>query len=74
MVLDAFGSILQESEQEVLNSLTKFVDQLPLVMNEVCVNCCFFGLCNAVYFNKYRVVCVKGKTLEVKYLIIYLLV
>ncbi|KAK2398874.1 initiation factor 4F subunit [Trifolium repens] len=35
MVLDAFGSILQESEQEVLNSLTKFVDQLPLVMNEV---------------------------------------
>jgi hypothetical protein len=73
MVLDAFGSILQESEQEVLNSLTKFVDQLPLIMSEVCVNCCIFGLCHAFYFNKYLVVCVKGKTLEVvKYLIIYL--
>ncbi|XP_061368084.1 uncharacterized protein LOC133311085 isoform X2 [Gastrolobium bilobum] len=35
MMLDAVGSIIQESEQEVLNSLTKFVDQLPLVMNEV---------------------------------------
>lgn len=39
MVLDTVGSILQESEKEVLNSLSKFVDQLPLVMNEVCVNC-----------------------------------
>jgi hypothetical protein len=72
MVLDAFGSILQESEQEVLNSLTKFVDQLPLVMSEVCFNCCFFGLCDDIYFNKYLVVCVKGKTLEVKHFIIYL--
>ncbi|KAK2452800.1 initiation factor 4F subunit [Trifolium repens] len=35
MALDTFGSILQESEREVLNSLTKFVDQLPLVMSEV---------------------------------------
>ncbi|KAJ1430147.1 hypothetical protein SESBI_07931 [Sesbania bispinosa] len=35
MMLDAFGSILQEGEQEVLNSVTKFVDQLPSVMNEV---------------------------------------
>ncbi|KEH39891.1 DUF1350 family protein [Medicago truncatula] len=35
MVLDTVGSILQESEKEVLNSLSKFVDQLPLVMNEV---------------------------------------
>ncbi|KAK2452798.1 initiation factor 4F subunit [Trifolium repens] len=35
MVLVAFGSILQESEQEVLNSLTKFVDQLSLIMSEV---------------------------------------
>ncbi|XP_073224125.1 uncharacterized protein [Cicer arietinum] len=35
MMLDAVGSVLQDSEQEVLNSLTKFVDQLPLVMNEV---------------------------------------
>lgn len=39
MMLDAVGSVLQDSEQEVLNSLTKFVDQLPLVMNEVYVNC-----------------------------------
>lgn len=36
MMLDAVGSILQEGEQEVLNSLTKFVDQLPSVMSEVC--------------------------------------
>ncbi|XP_027330549.1 uncharacterized protein LOC113846452 isoform X1 [Abrus precatorius] len=35
MMLDTVGSILQESEQEILNSLTKFVDQLPSVMNEV---------------------------------------
>ncbi|XP_045823707.1 uncharacterized protein LOC123916313 [Trifolium pratense] len=35
MALDTFGSILQESEREVLNSITKFVDQLPLVMSEV---------------------------------------
>ncbi|MCH91752.1 eukaryotic initiation factor 4F subunit P150-like [Trifolium medium] len=35
MALDTFGSILQESEREVLNSLSKFVDQLPLVMSEV---------------------------------------
>ena len=35
IILDAVRSIIQESEQEVLNSLTKFVDQLPSVMNEV---------------------------------------
>ncbi|QCD99257.1 uncharacterized protein LOC114193854 [Vigna unguiculata] len=35
MVLDAVRSTLPESEQERLNSLTKFVDQLPSVMNEV---------------------------------------
>ncbi|TKY58068.1 hypothetical protein E2542_SST15123 [Spatholobus suberectus] len=35
MTLDAVRSILQETEQEILNSLTKFVDQLPSVMNEV---------------------------------------
>lgn len=35
MMLDSFGSIIQESEQELLNSLTKFVDQLPSVMNEI---------------------------------------
>jgi len=39
MVLDAVRSTLPESEQERLNSLTKFVDQLPSVMNEVLVNC-----------------------------------
>lgn len=37
MMLDAVGSIIQETEQEVLTSLTKFADQLPSVMNEVCV-------------------------------------
>lgn len=37
MMLDTVGSVLQESEQEVLNSLTKFVDQLPLVFSEVYV-------------------------------------
>ncbi|KHN08371.1 hypothetical protein glysoja_040828 [Glycine soja] len=36
MMLDAVRSTLQETEQEILNSLTKFVDQLPSVMNEVC--------------------------------------
>ncbi|ESW33111.1 hypothetical protein PHAVU_001G044100 [Phaseolus vulgaris] len=35
VMLDAVRSTLQESEQEILNSLTKFVDQLPSVMNEV---------------------------------------
>ncbi|KAK7377149.1 hypothetical protein VNO80_02569 [Phaseolus coccineus] len=35
IMLDAVRSTLQESEQEILNSLTKFVDQLPSVMNEV---------------------------------------
>nr|KYP42899.1 hypothetical protein KK1_035679 [Cajanus cajan] len=35
MMLDAARSTLQETEQEILNSLTKFVDQLPSVMNEV---------------------------------------
>ncbi|KAF7817328.1 Alpha/Beta hydrolase fold [Senna tora] len=35
MMLDAVGSIIQETEQDVLTSLTKFVDQLPSVMNEV---------------------------------------
>ncbi|KAH1119569.1 hypothetical protein GLYMA_17G220200v4 [Glycine max] len=35
MMLDAVRSTLQETEQEILNSLTKFVDQLPSVMNEV---------------------------------------
>jgi len=39
IMLDAVRSTLQESEQEILNSLTKFVDQLPSVMNEVLVNC-----------------------------------
>ncbi|XP_054817962.1 uncharacterized protein LOC129317649 [Prosopis cineraria] len=34
-MLDAVGSIVQETEREVLTSLTKFVDQLPSVMNEV---------------------------------------
>lgn len=36
MMLDAVRSTLQEIDQEILNSLTKFVDQLPSVMNEVC--------------------------------------
>jgi len=67
MVRDTVGSILQESEQEVLNSLTKFVDQLPLVMNEVCLNWWFWRLCDDIYFNKQLVLCVEGKTLEVKY-------
>ncbi|KAK7383421.1 hypothetical protein VNO78_29100 [Psophocarpus tetragonolobus] len=35
MMLDAVRSTLQETEQEIVNSLTKFVDQLPSVMNEV---------------------------------------
>ncbi|KAG5149631.1 hypothetical protein JHK82_016512 [Glycine max] len=35
MMLDAVRSTLQEIDQEILNSLTKFVDQLPSVMNEV---------------------------------------
>lgn len=52
MMLDTVGSVLQESEQEVLNSLTKFVDQLPLVFNEVNANCLFWRLYDAIYFNK----------------------
>ncbi|KAL2318004.1 hypothetical protein Fmac_031880 [Flemingia macrophylla] len=35
MMLDAAKSTLQETEQEILNSFTKFVDQLPSVMSEV---------------------------------------
>ncbi|KAK7261007.1 hypothetical protein RIF29_27310 [Crotalaria pallida] len=35
ILLDAAGSIIQETEQEILNSITKFVDQLPSVLNEV---------------------------------------
>ncbi|KAL5147547.1 hypothetical protein HKD37_06G017206 [Glycine soja] len=35
MMLDAVRSTLQEIDQEILNSLTKFVDQLPSVMNEL---------------------------------------
>ena len=38
-MLNAVGSIVQETEREVLASLTKFVDQLPSVMNEVCGSC-----------------------------------
>ncbi|KAK4274519.1 hypothetical protein QN277_017726 [Acacia crassicarpa] len=34
-MLNVVGSIVQETEREVLTSLTKFVDQLPSVMNEV---------------------------------------
>lgn len=58
MMLDAVGSILQEGEQEVLNSLTKFVDQLPSVMSEVCLNCCFRRFC-PICFSK--LLCVKGQ-------------
>ncbi|MED6144852.1 hypothetical protein PIB30_019472 [Stylosanthes scabra] len=35
VILDTVASIVQESERDVLNSLTKFIDQLPSVMNEV---------------------------------------
>ncbi|XP_057721657.1 uncharacterized protein LOC130935784 [Arachis stenosperma] len=35
VILDAVRSFLPESEQDVLNSLAKFIDQLPSVMNEV---------------------------------------
>ncbi|XP_028777376.1 uncharacterized protein LOC114734049 isoform X1 [Neltuma alba] len=34
-MINAVGSIVQETEREALTSLTKFVDQLPSVMNEV---------------------------------------
>ncbi|KAI4316441.1 hypothetical protein L6164_024419 [Bauhinia variegata] len=34
-MVNIVGSVIQESEQEVLNSVTKFVDQLPSVFNEV---------------------------------------
>ncbi|KDP33999.1 hypothetical protein JCGZ_07570 [Jatropha curcas] len=35
MLIDAAGAIIPESEQEALTSLTKFVDQLPSVLNQV---------------------------------------
>lgn len=35
MLLDAAGAIIPDSDQEVLNSVTKFVDQLPSVVNQV---------------------------------------
>ncbi|XP_038899905.1 uncharacterized protein LOC120087095 [Benincasa hispida] len=35
ILLDAAGSIVPDRDQEVLNSLTKFVDQLPSVFNQV---------------------------------------
>ncbi|XP_024165963.1 uncharacterized protein LOC112172729 isoform X2 [Rosa chinensis] len=34
-LVDAAGAVLPDNEKETLNSLTKFVDQLPLVLNEV---------------------------------------
>ncbi|OVA12364.1 Protein of unknown function DUF1350 [Macleaya cordata] len=34
-LLDAAGAVVQEYDQEAMVSLTKFVDQLPLVMNQV---------------------------------------
>jgi len=38
IIFDVVRSTLQETEQEILNSFTKFVDQLASVMNEVLVN------------------------------------
>ncbi|XP_065850711.1 uncharacterized protein [Euphorbia lathyris] len=35
MLIDTAGAIMPESEREVLTSLTKFVDQLPSVLNQV---------------------------------------
>lgn len=35
LLLDAAGAIVPQRDQEVLNSLTKFVDQLPSVVNQV---------------------------------------
>lgn len=64
MLLDAVGSTIQESEQEVLNSITKFVDQLPSVLNEVHVRCRFWRLCNAIYFING---CLKEKNSEIKF-------
>lgn len=37
MLLDAAGAIVPDRDLEVLNSLTKFVDQLPSVVNQVIV-------------------------------------
>lgn len=34
-LVDAAGAVLPEYEKETLNSFTKFVDQLPSVLNEV---------------------------------------
>lgn len=36
VLLDTAGAIIPDSEQEALISLTKFVDQLPSVFNQVC--------------------------------------
>ena len=35
ILLDAAGAIVPDSDREVLNSLTKFVDQLPSVFDQV---------------------------------------
>lgn len=35
ILLDAAGAIVPDRDQEVLNSLTNFVDQLPSVFNQV---------------------------------------
>lgn len=54
-MLNAVGSIVQETEREVLTSLTKFVDQLPLVMNEVCyLQILKITLCCTIDFNPTR--------------------
>lgn len=34
-LVDAAGAVLLDNDKETLNSLTKFVDQLPSVLNEV---------------------------------------
>lgn len=35
ILLDAAGAIVPDRDQEVLNSLTNFVDQLPSVFNQL---------------------------------------
>lgn len=35
VLLDTAGTVIQDIDQEAIVSLTKFVDQLPSVMNQV---------------------------------------
>lgn len=49
MLLDAAGAIVPDRDLEVLNSLTKFVDQLPSVVNQVILQFSEISICYTTF-------------------------